>query len=288
MTANAPIRDAATVLLLRDRPGGSFEVFMVRRTGKAAFMANAMVFPGGRLDEADCDDGLAARCALNRADAAARLGMDDGARALGLLVAAVRETFEEAGVLLARRADGRPLDFDDPGEAARFARHRDALNAGTVTLAEIAATEDLTLAVDALAFHAHWITPEIERRRYDTRFLVTRAPAGQRPLHEGNEATDSAWLSPAEALEGYEAGRLQLAPPTLRVLLELAALPDTEAALRARADDPPRPILPVAHFEDGRLSLLLPGDEHYPPGGPAGARNRIVAADGRWLSEGGG
>jgi 8-oxo-dGTP pyrophosphatase MutT (NUDIX family) len=269
------IRDAATVLLLRDRAAGGYEVFLVRRTNKASFMASAMVFPGGRLD--DADTALASRSALTPAAAAARLGMDDGARALGLLVAGVRETFEEAGVLLACRGDAL-LDLRAPEEAARFQRHRDALNAGETTLAAIAEAEDLTLAVDRLGFFAHWITPEVEPKRYDTRFLVTRAPEGQRPLHEGVETTDSAWMSPGEALAEYAARRIELAPPTLRILSEIAQLPNTDAVLALRASIP-APVAPRAQMVGTELHLLLPGDAE-------GARNRIVARDGVWVSEG--
>ncbi len=277
-----PVRDAATVLLLRDRAVGGYEVFLVRRTNKASFMASAMVFPGGRLD--DADGALAERCALTPAEAATRMGMDDGARALGLLVAGVRETFEEAGVLLACRG-GAMLDLRAPDEAARFQRHRDALNAGETTLAAIVAAEDLRLAVDRLGFFAHWITPEVEPKRYDTRFLATRAPEGQRPLHEGVETTDSAWMSPAEALAEYAARRIELAPPTLRILSEIAQLPDVAAVLALRAAIP-APVLPRAQVAGAELQLLLPGDGELD--GAAGARNRIVARDGRWISEGAG
>lgn len=286
--AIAPLRDAATVLLLRapgeTGAGGPFEIFMVRRTGRAAFMANAMVFPGGRLDDADLDDALAARCSLDRAAAAGRLGLDDGARALGLLIAGVRETFEEAGVLLAHRGDGRLLDLTAPAEAERFRRHRDALNAGERSLLDLVLAEDLVLAVDRLGFHAHWITPPIESRRYDTRFLVTEAPAGQRPLHDTVETTASGWLSPAAALEQYESGGIELAPPTLRILLELARHADVPAVLAARAESPPLPHQPQPLSEGKELHLLLPGDPAYDP--PGAARNRIILRNGRWVSEG--
>jgi 8-oxo-dGTP pyrophosphatase MutT (NUDIX family) len=279
--ASAPIRDAATVLLLRgDAP---FELFMVRRTGRAAFMANAMVFPGGRLDDADLADALAIRCTLDRAAAAGRLAMDDGTRALGLLVAGVRETFEEAGVLLALRA-GELLDLSDPGEAARFRAHRDAMNAGERTLLDVVLAEDLTLAVDRLAFHAHWITPPIESRRYDTRFLVTVAPAGQRPLHDAIETTASSWLTPADALAQYAGGQIELAPPTLRILLELDRHAAAADVLGAGLTQRPTAHLPQPNFTDGELHLLLPGDPQYDP--PGEARNRIIMRGGRWVSEG--
>jgi 8-oxo-dGTP pyrophosphatase MutT (NUDIX family) len=278
--ADVPVRDAATVLLLRgDTPA---EVFLVRRTRKAAFMANAMVFPGGRLDDGDADDALAARCDLSRAEAAARLDLDDGGRALALLIAGVRETFEEAGVLLARRGDA-PLTFTDPAEAARFDAHRDALNAGETTLTAIAEAEDLTLATADLRYQARWITPPIEKRRFDARFFAVRAPRGQRPLHEGVETTASAWMTPAAAVAGYRAGDLELAPPTLRILDELAVLGSVEAILAHRVAAPAA-IQPQPSFVDGALHLLLPGDPDFDP--PGATPNRVVLRDGRWHSEG--
>lgn len=282
-----PVRDATTVLLLRPADGidgtDPFEVFMVRRTAKAAFMASAMVFPGGRLDDDDAADAIAARCDLSRDEAAARLGMSDGARALGLLVAGVRETFEEAGVLLARRR-GAPIDLADAAGAARFAAHRDALNGGAARFADIAEAEDLTLDVRALSLYARWITPPIESRRFDARFLLARAPSGQRPLHDAVETTASAWLAPRAALSAYEAGEIQLAPPTLRVLLELARFEGIAPALASCRGRVPAPVQPQPHHADGELHLLLPGDPAFDP--PGDRPNRITLRDGRWHSLG--
>lgn len=279
----APIRDAATILLLRGE--APFEIFMVRRTARAKFMASAMVFPGGRLDEADASDALAARCDLDRAGAARRMGLDDGAKALALLVAGVRETFEEAGVLLARRSsEAAPLTLDDPQTAARFTEHRRALNAGERSLAEIAEAEDLVLCVDALAFYARWVTPPNEKRRYDARFLLTRAPAGQTPLHDAVETTASTWLTAKAALAAHDSKGFQLAPPTFRVLLELSLMAGASAAMTHSFSRVPAPILPQFHAADGTMQLLLPGDPDFDP--PGSTRNRIVLRDGRWWSEG--
>lgn len=283
--AAVPVRDATTVLLLRDGIEGDamrFELFMVRRTAQAAFMASAMVFPGGRLDEADLDDGLAARCDLDREAAAARLGMDDGRRALGLLIAGVRETFEEAGVLLATHA-GALVDLRGAAEASRYAKHRAALNAGQTTLAAVVEAEGLTLSVAALWPYARWVTPPIETRRFDARFLVTRAPIGQTPLHDAVETTASAWLSPKAALAAYDSGEIQLAPPTLRVLLELAAIGSAGAVIDGCRGRVPAPIAPQPRAEGSELHLLLPGDAAFDPPGPG--RDRICLRGGRWHSE---
>lgn len=279
---STPIRDATTLLLLRPVEGPDpFEIFMVRRTAKAAFMASAMVFPGGRVDPADADDRLLARCDMGRDEAAERMGMADGTAALALLLAGVRETFEEAGLLLAHGPDG-PLDLEDGALRGRLAKHRDRLNARETTLLALTEDEDLRLEVRRLAFYAHWITPPIAARRFDTRFLVARAPAGQRGQHDAVETTASAWLSPRAALEGYAAGDLQLAPPTLRILTELTQAPSLEATLKV--DGVPRPVLPQPRPSKAGMALLLPGDPDFDP--PGEAPNRIEMRDGRWHSVG--
>lgn len=285
--APATPRDASTLLLLR---GETPEVFMVKRTGRASFMANAVVFPGGRVDPADLDPAWAERCTETPAAAAARLGLpeSEGAQALALLVAAARETFEEAGLLLARpAAGGEMLRFDAPDAtdaAERFAAHRAAVHADASRFLPVLAAEGLVLETHALVYLARWITPAIEAKRFDTRFFAARAPEGQTGAHDTHETTASAWYTPAAAVADCEAGRIQLAPPTYRILLELAALRGVEAVLTLRAG-----ALPVTHaprFEtiDGELTLLLPGDALMD--GPDAARNRISLRGERWVSEG--
>ncbi len=289
MTAPATPRDASTVIVLRGTPPA---LFMVKRTGKAAFMANAMVFPGGRLDPADCAPEWTAHCAESPDVAAARLGLapEQGHEALGLLVAAIRETFEEAGLLLARPSskDGPFLRLDAPEVVARFAAHRAALNAQQTTLLEIARSEGLVLATDALTYLARWVTPAIESRRFDTRFFAAHAPEAQEGAHDTHETTDSAWHTAAAALAAYDAGEIQLAPPTYRILLELAEHPTVEAVLGLRRGDLPKVHAPTFDATSGELTLFLPGDEAFagPEAGAQGARNRISMRNERWISEG--
>ncbi len=249
---------------------------MVRRGKTAQFMANVLVFPGGRLDEADCDEALLAHCSLDRAQAAERLGMDDGAAALGILVAGVRETFEEAGLLLATR-DGATVDPESPALRA----HRDALNARKTSMLEVARAEGLTLQVDAVNYFARWVTPPIEPRRYDTRFLTVRAPKGQQGAHDEIETTASAWLTAGATLAAYDEGEITLAPPTYRILLELRGRTATEV-LAARSM--PEAIHPHVVASGNDVVLALPGDPAYDPPGPK--RNRFTLRDGRWWSEG--
>lgn len=188
MTATTvPIRPAATVMLVRDGEEG-LEVLMLRRTLAAVFLAGAYVFPGGALDPGD-----------------------DGYRA-----AAIRECFEEAGILLAVDGAGRPVECAD-----RFAAHRRAVHAGEVSMAEVCATEGVTLDIGALQYVSRWVTPPGGPRRFDTRFYVAAAPAGQEPIHDEAEAMAIEWLRPVVALERSAAGTIDLIEPTVESLRTL-------------------------------------------------------------------
>lgn len=241
MTATLPVgaseavevRDAATVLLLRDGDDG-LEVAMLRRRLDSGFVPGAYVFPGGALDEGDRSPGWAARSAgLDDASASARLALPAGG--LAYWVAAVRECFEEAGVLVARHADGRPLIVEGTDAAARFGRHRAGVDEGRVELLDVFAAEDLHLPAGELHYFARWITPEPAPRRYDTRFFVGRAPAGHSLRADGREAVAALWIRPADALARCRAGAFELIRPTEHSLEVLADFADTDAALAAAA-----------------------------------------------------
>ena len=167
---------------------------MVRRARGASFMGGVSVFPGGRVDDADTDEALLGRCVgLSEAEAAERLGVTGGA--LGYYVAALRELFEESGVLLALEEDGRPLVLG--GERAeRIAEQRRAVNRGELSFLELLAAERLLLDLGGLRHHAHWITPEVEPKRFDTYFFVGAAPVGQEPLHDEGETTAAGCCAP--------------------------------------------------------------------------------------------
>ena len=221
-TAPVPTRDGATVMLVRDgelsdRP---LEVFMLRRHPSTAF-GSVHVFPGGVVDDADHDRALDACCpGLDDADASAQLGLHTGGRAFW--VAAVREAFEEAGVLLARDASGSYVRFDhDPDVESRFDAHRRALHDGGTTLPEVLATEDLSLALTDVHYVAHWITPESEPKRFDTRFFIARAPEGQAYAHDERELIGSEWVRPADALRRHRAGDFAMIGPTIVSLQDL-------------------------------------------------------------------
>ena len=267
-----PAVDAATIIILREAPDG-FQVFMVRRHSKSGFMADRYVYPGGKLDETDCTQ-VAARHieGLTPQQATERLEEDvEPLRATGLFLAGIRETFEEAGILLARRAGEEALiDLtSDEYVAKTFRQYRKQLMDYEVALSEVAEAEDLIFPIDRLGYFAHWITPHVEPKRYDTRFFVAIAPESQRPLHDERETTDSVWIRPADAVDDNQDGDFLLAPPTLRTMQQLSDFDSAEAVLEwAQAHHPPT-ILPHMEQRDGRIWLFLPGDEEFPADEPS-------------------
>jgi 8-oxo-dGTP pyrophosphatase MutT (NUDIX family) len=255
--AAIPALPAATVMLVRD--AAPLEVFVLGRNVGAAFAAGFYVFPGGKVDPGD--GGAAVEPFTDGPDdatASATLGVESGG--LAYWVAAIRECFEEAGVLLARRRDGGP-----PAP-----RHDDRrrVHDGSLSLVELCRRDDLVLATASLRYVAHWITPLAERpRRFDTRFFLAAAPAGQDGSHDEGETVDSRWVAPADALAQAAAGELLLMPPTIAQLRFLAGCSDVADALaRADAAGPPPRILPtLAHAADGTpLGVRLDDGTFYP------------------------
>jgi 8-oxo-dGTP pyrophosphatase MutT (NUDIX family) len=283
-------RDSATVVLLRDRPGGLYEFFLMRRHRDQAFMGGAFVFPGGRLDEADKDPALAACTGgLSAADAGRLLQEPDlpEPTAFGLFLAAIRETFEESGVLLARDSSGRLVDLTDPARATRFAGYRLELHEARLTLVGLAGREGIGYAPDLLIPYSHWITPTIEPRRFDTRFFLARLPEGQAALHDRMELTESRWMTPALALAEHAAGRIVLMPPTLKTIEELQAFSRIGQLFAAARSRRIRTILPEAFRTADGFGVRLPNDAQYtldafrqPP--CPGETSRIVMQDGVW------
>lgn len=249
-------------------------------------MGGTFVFPGGRLDESDRT--LAANAALCPPLDAGAAGLPgvDGLDAAAYYVAAIRELFEEAGILLARGPDGRVIATGAPGASHRFAAARAAVHARTVSFAAMVAKERLRLAFDLLAPLSHWVTPASEPRRFDTRFFVARAPADQTADHDTHETVDSLWLTAALALERCARREMPLPPPTLRTLADLEPCRTVaeilDFARRARYERL-EPV--VVASNDGRI-LALPGDPAHPEPAPApnGADTRFILDDGFWRS----
>lgn len=257
-----PVRDAATVMLLRDGSDGP-EVCLMQRNLNSDFVGGAYVFPGGAVDPADAEVAVAQRCPdLDDVEASRRLGLAVGG--LAFWVAAIRESFEEAGVLLARHADGRRLDLSGPGTAERFAGHRDDVDNERRTIAEIAVQEDLHLDVGQLHYFSRWITPLGAHRRYDTRFFVCAAPEGQEVVEDSRELIGTQWLTPAEALRRHDAGDITMIFPTVRTLVALSRFDRADAVLdHARAQSRVEGILPTISDGDDGMRIVLPGDPEH-------------------------
>jgi 8-oxo-dGTP pyrophosphatase MutT (NUDIX family) len=210
------------------------EAFMLRRSLSSVFVGGAYVFPGGAVDEADRHADLEAICdGRTDAEASALLEIDQGG--LAYWVAAVRECFEEAGVLLAHAGDGHVISFADPAVAERFGRHRKAVDSGEMRLIEVCKAERLHIAADQILYFSHWITPAGAPRRYDTRFFVAAAPPEQEPLHDDRETIANLWVRPEEALERERAGELEMIFPTIKSLEAISQF-DRSADLLAAVD----------------------------------------------------
>jgi 8-oxo-dGTP pyrophosphatase MutT (NUDIX family) len=250
-------RDAATVMLLRSAgtPGG-LEVYMLRRKSSMAFAPGAFVFPGGSVDPRDADEHVA----WAGPDPAEWGQVFDAPPELAcaLVCAAVRETFEESGVMLAGPSADTVV-ADTTG--AEWEEDRNALLNRSLSLAEMLGRRGLVLRSDLLRPWSRWITPVVEERRYDTRFFAAALPDGQRTRDVGGEAAAVAWVRPDEAIAAGRRKEIVLYPPTAVSLAELADCPDVAAALEPRQV---RPVLPEAIMADGAVWLTLPGDLEYP------------------------
>ena len=261
---SVPLRPAATVMLVRDAPS-DIEVFMLQRTTNAVFAGGMYVFPGGRVDDLDAAGELDEVCdGLSDAEASDLLRVPQGG--LAYWVAAIRECFEEAGVLLARDSRGEYVAMGDDDAQSRFSRARHEVHDGTLSLAELCRREGLRLAVDSIRYVSHWITPVGEKRRFDTRFFVAVAPPAQEPLHDDKETVASLWVSPNDALGRAARGELAMIPPTTANLRFLAPHHTTgEAMSAASAVGVPTPILPKLRFDgDGRVvAIVFPDDSAY-------------------------
>jgi glyoxylase-like metal-dependent hydrolase (beta-lactamase superfamily II)/8-oxo-dGTP pyrophosphatase MutT (NUDIX family) len=270
-------RPAATLILVRDA-GTGMEVFMIRRTQSAAFMGGAHVFPGGGVDASDASAELAAHCeGLDDAEASRMLGLEQGG--LAYWAAAMRECFEEAGLLLAHDADGEYADLNQAQRAQVFAQWRESVRAGRATLADLCREHRLRLAAGRMVYYSHWITQPGRPRRYDTRFFVAEAPSAQTPSHDNSETVDHVWIPPAEALERHRRGELTLVFPTIKTLESIARF-NTAAALMEFARSPrkmPTMAPRTASSREGN-KLLVPGDYAYAEVGRLDPEGRGTAA----------
>lgn len=249
-------RPAATVVLLRDA-GDGMEVLLMRRNRSAGFVPGAYVFPGGRVDGTDATPDAVARLdGLTAESAADRLGLHDAVPpALAYYLAALREAFEETGILVGTRHDGSapPTATQDPAVDAL----RDALMQDEISFAEALARMDCRIAGDAVEYIAHWITPTPEPRRYDTRFFAARVPAETTPMVDPREMSAAMWLGPADALRRCDRGELPMVFPTIKTLERLAGFDSADAALRGFGAAPVPTILPTLVVTPTGIGLRL-------------------------------
>jgi 8-oxo-dGTP pyrophosphatase MutT (NUDIX family) len=263
-------RDAATVIVLRSAgpdagagAGGGVEVLMLRRVAAMKFAPGAYVFPGGSVDPADSDPEIGWH-GPDPAEFGARLGAP-AEMARALVCAAVRETFEESGVLLAGAPDGGPLA--DPSGPS-WEADRAAVVAGAVTLAELLSRRGLVLRADLLVPWARWITPEGEPRRFDARFFAAALPVGQVATGHAAESDHIAWLRPANAIASARAGQISMLPPTATTLHDFAvagAAAEGDAVAEILALRPViEPVVPRLALEDGDAWLYIPDEVGYP------------------------
>jgi 8-oxo-dGTP pyrophosphatase MutT (NUDIX family) len=230
------------------------EVFMVQRHHQIDFARGAMVFPGGKLESADEAPSLRDHC----------WGVDDvDDTGVAVRVAAIRETFEECGVLLAR-----PRGSDSLVDAQRLSRleatQRPALRNGELDIGELVEREEVVLACDLLVHFAHWITPTILPKRFNTHFFLVAAPPDQIALHDGEESIDSIWISPGEAVAEAEAGRRTIIYPTLLNLKKLGRSHSVAEALEAARRDTIVTVLPrLGEGDDGEPVLCIPEAAGY-------------------------
>jgi 8-oxo-dGTP pyrophosphatase MutT (NUDIX family) len=253
-------RHASTVVLLRDAADG-MQAYLLRRTQTMAFAAGMYVFPGGSVDPRDetlADDHWAGPPPA----AWAKLLSADEALTKALVCAAVRETFEESGVLL---AGSGPDDVVADTTGDDWETDRAALVDRSLSFAALLDRRGLVLRADLLRPWAHWITPEVEPKRFDTRFFVAALPAGQRTRDVGGEADRVAWVRPRDALDAADRGDMGMLPPTAFTLSEIASYDDVTAVLAAGDVRDVKPVLPkLVLGDDEQARLLLPHDEGYP------------------------
>jgi 8-oxo-dGTP pyrophosphatase MutT (NUDIX family) len=249
--SETPITPASTVLLVRDIPN-AFEVFMVTRHHKIDFASGALVFPGGKLDPQDSDAALLVTCDGQ--------GLSDDA--LAVRICGIRETFEEAGVLLARdNVTGEILSGARCAELAHV--YREALHGGDVSLLELIQKEDLTLACDQLTLFARWVTPAFFPRRFDAFFFLAEAPKDQIASHDDIESTDSVWTTPSGAIADADEGRKTVVFATRMNLQKLAQFDTTVSLVKGTTENEVVTVEPGIEDNDGDITYTIPIEAGY-------------------------
>jgi 8-oxo-dGTP pyrophosphatase MutT (NUDIX family) len=254
---NTPIRPAATVILMRESLDG-FEIFMVKRSTRSSF-GSLYVFPGGKIDAEDSSPAIYQHCeGLSDDQASAKLGLP--ADGLAYWVACIRECFEEAGILLTNKHDDLLKDLNMLDE------YRQQLNSGDITFNDICLKHELRLRANNIVPCAHWVTPDIEPKRFDTRFFIAKVHSEQLGVHDGFELTESLWISPSEALKKFHEGEMNMIMPTIKTLTKLNEFSSRDEVFnyfQAIEDGGISAILPKFIKKDGAWVGFLPGEDGY-------------------------
>jgi 8-oxo-dGTP pyrophosphatase MutT (NUDIX family) len=258
-------KNAATVILLKEKKPEGFEVFLLKRHEKSSFMGGNFVYPGGRVDQ---DDGSLEICSFSKG-----ITFDEAHKILGGTfspeesfthwIAAIRELFEEAGVFLAYDQEGNLFQIRNQDEQAKFLSYRESLQKGALTVCQMAQKEKLLFALDQLHYYAHWITPEARSERFDTRFFLARYPLGQEASHDQKETTAGIWITPHKALEENLKGEVFLSPPTLKTLEDLSRLKTVDEVFTLLKNMKIQPILPILTKITSGPFIIFPWDPEY-------------------------
>jgi len=293
-------KNAATVILLRNDERQGFDVFLLKRHEKSSFMGGNYVYPGGRVDR---DDGSPELYSLSRG-----VTLEEAQKNLGEIlspeesfahwIAAIRELFEEAGVLLAYDQKGNLIQLTNREERERFLDYRKLLQEDKISFSEMAQKENLLFALDQLLYYAHWITPEAQPQRFDTRFFLTRCPSGQEASPDQKETTAGIWLAPQKALEENLKRVVILSPPTLKTLEDLARFKSIDEVFNSQRKEDIRPILPILTKVTNGPIIIFPWDPEYNafqkgevpspvhhgrPSQQGDNTTRLLMKDSRWL-----
>ncbi|MEL0081506.1 MAG: NUDIX hydrolase [Gammaproteobacteria bacterium] len=273
------IRKASTVVLARDTSEGP-EVFMLERNIKSEFVSGAYVFPGGAVDKHDTHQTLEQICTgYSDEHASSLVNLEQGG--LGFWVAAIRECFEECGVLIAESGTDL-ISFENLRNEKRFTQYRDDLNNRKITFSEICRAEGLTLPVDRLTYFSRWLTPVGMPKRFDTCFFICPMPLNQVPLHDGQETVNGIWVTPEDALEKGKAGSIKLVPATIKTLETLSGFPSVSALIEGCTptgkvpticaeilrDNSGKPVRVRIPFPDGPVELEMGEELTAMAGGP--------------------
>ena len=293
-------KKAATVILLRDKDPYGFEVFLLKRHEKSSFMGGNFVYPGGRVDQEDGSleiRSLSKGMTLEEAQKTLK-GTFSPEESFAHWVAAIRELFEEAGVLLAYDQEGNLFRVRNREEQEKILDYRKLLQEGKTNICEIAQKESLLFALDQLHYYAHWITPEARSQRFDTRFFLTRYPPAQEASHDQKETTAGIWITPKKALEENLKGDVILSPPTLKTLEDLSRFRSIEEIFHSMKTKDIQPILPILTKISDHPLLVFPWDPEYEifqrgeipspinhgrSSQPGDNTTRLLMREGRWL-----